>query len=786
MKRISRSVIAVLLAVLVMTVMPAQVFADSMPEYISEVKVFYDNVDGAAGYTILRDANGNPVDLNQDAGGGWGSNGDKAVYLGYKTTHDAQEAITDLALMNMKGGYSTEDYDALMDGQMKSQIAPFIESFLKAINEYRQNLKSENEENKARADYVCEFLNKFIDDDTGKGLGDLLQNETVYEMAVKKFNGLSAEEKSKTDVVKVNKEIKSSLSESEKKEHADILTILAQANGKAILLIENLVTRAADNNDTTWLERFAAINNDDLVESTKLGPVDAAKQLSKLYSDDAQLLLEMQQGFRDELAAYEEMAEIIENYDADAVEKAFDDFNNLGENASAEEIAKALKDYSDAKVKSSEYVKATQIVGIHDYFETVEYGDGTLLDFFMQDSEAFDDDITALYPLAAALTDGQKAGLEFISLRELCVIAVTDAQGYKEAETDIMPETSIYEGVDRAIYEKGGVALTSDALRKDAMSKITEDKGSLSGFTIALIALSAVSAVCMAASVIANRAFAFAENTLWQSLKNYRSGFMSYDQFITKFPSIKNFASNANMYEGDLLDATYDVKLWSENYSGLCQTGRAYSAFLSVGFTVTMVIFAGIATALAWEEMKEYYKVDFTPIPRYMIDEKDLIGYNSKGEQVVLKNQTAYYKAVESNLKSGDFKFDEIGALADMNGCVGKQWLALYAVKNEAMDPILASSLKAVVGSTDVPSGYTTGIHMFGSDAAFNLNNSLYDWNNSAPAVYVYFKTDEGAVNASGTNFTSGTLALTGGAGIALGALATALTMKPKKKKAEA
>lgn len=166
-----------------------------------------------------------------------------------------------------------------------------------------------------------------------------------------------------------------------------------------------------------------------------------------------------------------------------------------------------------------------------------------------------------------------------------------------------------------------------------------------------------------------------------------------------------------------------------------------------------------------------------------MVDEKDIIGYNSKGEKVFIKNQSAYYKAVESNLKQGDFKYDEIGALADMNGCVGRQWLALYANKNEVLEPILAASLVAVIGSTEIPQGYKTGIHMFGSDAAFNLNNPLYDWNNSAKSVFVYFKTDNIRSNSTGSTFTGGTVALTGGAGIALGALATAVAMTAQKKK---
>ncbi|MBP5755195.1 MAG: hypothetical protein J6W93_05045 [Clostridia bacterium] len=180
--------------------------------------------------------------------------------------------------------------------------------------------------------------------------------------------------------------------------------------------------------------------------------------------------------------------------------------------------------------------------------------------------------------------------------------------------------------------------------------------------------------------------------------------------------------------------------------------------------------------------MKAYYNVDFTPIPHYMVDEKDIIGYNKKGEKVMLKNQSAYYKAVECNRTESDEFYKVLGNRADMNGDVGKQWLALYAVKKELMEPILASSLKVVVDNTQIPAGYETGIHMFGTDAAFNLNSSLYDWNNDAKSVYIYFQTDDTAASTTGSIFTAGELALSGGAGIALGAVVSALAMKTKRK----
>ncbi|MBO4770210.1 MAG: hypothetical protein J5563_05450, partial [Clostridia bacterium] len=88
MKRFSVIIIALVLAILTAALMPAQVFADSIPEYISEIKVYMGDYSAAGkeGFTVLKGEDGNPVDLNQKAGGGIGSKGNVAVYLGYKTT----------------------------------------------------------------------------------------------------------------------------------------------------------------------------------------------------------------------------------------------------------------------------------------------------------------------------------------------------------------------------------------------------------------------------------------------------------------------------------------------------------------------------------------------------------------------------------------------------------------------------------------------------------------------------------------------------------------------------
>ena len=733
MKHLSRAIIAVFMAVLMGTLLPVQVFADT-PDYISEVKIGMGvNSDSALaaleGYTVLKNGN-TPVDLNNNAGkekGGTlnpGGKGNKVVYLGYKITKNRKEAITDLALMNMKGGYDVNEYEALMELQLKSQILPFVESFTKALEEYRANYNSKNRANRQRARYIHDILNKLTDDDTGGQLGDLLLNKTKYELGDKAYNALSNDEK---------------------KNHADIVTIIAQANGRATLTLENLITRAADMNDSTWLERFEETTYDDLIEQTGESLTDAKKTLARMYDDNANTILEMWEPFREELSGYDDAVNTVEKYDEAAVNAALDAINSINDNTSEAQKQKIINDYENAGKQLNAYANAKQIIAVYERLSQTEYSDSTLLDFFLQDSGDIEDDITQLYPMAAAFSKGQLTGLEFISLKDLVLIAISGEEGYSDNNLDKLESASIYEGVDRAIYEKGGVALTTEARRKKAAAYEEAEKSSSNLFNIMLYVSIGLGAVTAVSGIAALKLYMFAQ-------------------------------------KADVVYANKSYELFDKAVSAAWRNSKIATS-LTAGLSIVTGILLLITIAIDYSQMSEYYNVQFTPIPRYMVDEKDLIGYNKKGEKVVLKNQTAYYKAVQCNRTEADEMYNSIGNCADLNGDVGKQWLALYAVKNELMEPILANSLKAVTDSEQPPSGYATGVHMFGSDAAFNLNNNYYVWNNSAPSIYVYFKADDSAASTSGANFTSGTLALAGGAGLILGAAVTAIASAAVKKK---
>ncbi|MBO4860536.1 MAG: hypothetical protein J5530_03225 [Clostridia bacterium] len=752
MKRFSTVFIAIFLAVLMATLNPIRTFAANSPDYISEVKVFIGDYSTAEaeGYTLLKIGN-DPVDLNQNAGGGLGSKGEKAVYLGYKTTKNSKEAITDLALMNMKGGYDVAAYDALYEEYIKSQIIPLADEFVTMIEEFRTTYNGYNK-SKPRAQYAKSLLDKLTDDDTGLTLGTLLLNQTKYEMGDEVYNALS---------------------DSQKKEHADLITVLAQSNGKATLTIANLLVRGCDPNETTWVERFEEITYDDLIEQTGMTPTDAKKQLAKLYDDDAQQILDMWDAFVSDLNGYDSALEKLEGLDLEnarkELEKLKKDIKKLSKTEGNEElILEYVKAYDEYMAEYIETLSAIQTVCVYEFLQNEEYGDGTMLDFFLRPSDEVD--TKELYALVASLTPGQQAGLSYVSLRELIAMTITDNAEYESAEYANMEEVSIYDGVDRGIYEPGGVALTSDA-RRAGVTEAMEDKSMFSPWTISMMAVTGIATVALAAS-----AAGWIENAVKVSRINAE---------IAKTPLFEEYVDilgNAT-YEEELINIdafNLDYKSGLESFTSASRLCK----YMTIGLGIGVIILAGITTYMTWQDMKAYYNVEFSPIPHYMVDEKDIIGYNAKGEKIMLKNQSAYYKAVECNRGESAEFYSVLGNRSDMNGDVGRQWLALYSVKKDLMQPILASSLKAVVGSTGVPAGYTTGIHMFGTDAAFNLNSSLYDWNNDAPSVYVYYNVEDDAPTATGSNFTGGMLALAGGGGIALGAIVTALAMKTKRKKA--
>ena len=798
MKRLLMILTSALLCMTMLVIGPAQVLASAADnneqKYISEVKIGMGETSEQAskelladGYTILKDDSGNYADLNKNAGSKsplkQGPN-QKIVYLGYKTTADASDAITDLAVMNMRGGYSFEDYEKLVNDHMDTRIKPFVDRFIATLTEYRENLKKpQDSANYKRANYYKTLLNKLTDDDTGgKPLGDLLVNQTKYEMGDEAYNALSDEEK---------------------KNHCDILTLLMQGNGQAVMLLETQLTKSADSSDSTWLNRFRESSLDKLTEAEKkenpnMTPSEINKQLDKKYGDDAQKILDKWDAFNEILINYDTaMKKADEVIESDTGKKEV----SIDENSSDEEIVDAAVEAYKSEATMVKGGMAAEDIAVRDYLNTIEYGDGTMLEFFERDKSEFDgaENIRELYPLVDSLTGGQLAGLDFLSIKDMVVMAVSDENGFKDVDVSKIAPASIYQDVNREIYEKGGVALTDAAMRAKATANEATPAFELSKTGIVLWSCTVASGLAVAGTLIAkSQAFkgpAFdkmkrltdkvTEDTLW--IQDFVKG-----QVKTQ----RDLDSLQNMLRERMDDLTKktDYSFTDEFKTANARAG-AKSALcnkLAAGFAVIGAVLAAVSIYTTVTEMMAYYKVDFVPIPKYIVERTDITATDQKGKPVMIQNQTAYYKSVLCNRTDGSSDLEKknheiLKDRNDLNGDVGTQWLSLYSVKYKSGMPILADSLKVKMGKGDAPDGYTTGIHRFGEQNAFNLTSKLYCYNDPNDGTYIFFKNDTSTVkdlSTTGSAFSGGSLAIGAVLGIAVGVGFTMLfTVASKKRK---
>jgi len=785
MKRLLMIFTSALLCMTMLVIGPAQVVASAADnnekKYISEVKVGMGETSEQAskelleeGYTILKDG-GEYADLNKDAGAKSalkeGPN-QKIVYLGYKTTAEASDAITDLAVMNMRGGYSFEDYEKLVQNHMDTQIKPFVDRFIATLKEYRENLqKPQDSANFKRANYYKTLLNKLTDDDTGnKPLGDLLVNQTKYEMGDEAYNALSGEEK---------------------KNHCDILTLLMQGNGQAVLLLETLLTKASDSSNSTWLDRFKETSLEKLTEAVKnenpnMTPSELNAELDKRYGDDAKRILDKWDAFNEILMNYDIAVQKVKKAAGDKIE---DKNIKLTENSSKAEVKEAVIELYKSEASIVNGGLAAEDIAVHDYLETVEYGDGTMLEFFERDKSEFEDseNIRELYPIVDSITGGQLAGLDFLSVKDMVVMALANENGFKEAKLEKLKPASIYQDVNREIYEKGGVALTDAALRAKATAQEATPSFELSTLGKVLWIGTAVSGIAAAASAIAFSQLKDAA-PLKRSidLKYEMDAYLDYEDKM----GLENVLNEDEFKYTDNLEEYTELQKSAGYKSALFKSNVC--KYLAAGFTVLGAVLAGVSIYMTIEEMMAYYKVDFVPIPKYIVDRADITATNPKGETVMIQNQTAYYKAVLCNRTDGSSDLEKknheiLKDRNDLNGDVGMQWLSLYSVKYVNGTPILADSLKVKTGSGDAPEGYTTGIHRFGENNAFNLTSKLYCYNDPYDGTYVYFKNDTATVkdlSATGSLFSGGFIALGTVAGIVIGAGLTLLfTVASKKRK---
>ena len=667
------------------------------------------------------------------------------VYLCYQTTTDPKKAVRDLAVMNEKGNYSEGAYERILKEQ-RDMYSDMVNDSKAMIEEYRTNYQNDL----PTAVQAHDFMNTYIEDDSGKLFGDLMLTVSDDELT----------------------------------------EILLQANGQAVLMMQEQLAYACDTGKSTWLDRMSQINSYDTLRKQAYKACNndankADKLLKQKYNETAKIIAE---NWNDIYQHFEKVKSFTEKNGLDKMsEQELMDFYSAQEKAAA-----------DGTIDTETYVfmqEQSTLTNLAAY----KYGEGTLYDFFNRDKESVSgDNIKELYPLAASLSKGQYSALnETVSLYTLLMDAQAatvnneyengmaaelknaDDEAKEEAEEllaqqqesldnmkDIKP-ISIYEGIDRGVYD-GGVAVTS-AAQKFGESKGTEwtdsfvENGGLLGTAIGLGAgsmLSVGGAVLF--SKLARRCADGVQvhNSILKAMYNYvKKGEPSFVNQLSEetVKTIQNYPFEAiddyayyvhNLHIADfdedleltlklmktkdeLFEKTYDNpmldSLKNENQMKL----SAFYKKLEMGLAVIAIVIAVADITLTVIELYRYYNRDHLPIPKYMVD----LSYNENSETSFIA-----YRGV----------LDQHGDQGDLNGGSGKQWLALYASYDEdAGDPILAPNgdlHKGITqyGKNTTPTGYSP-LHFFGKpNAAQNLTfadgNNGWSFNDKEGGTYFFFE----------------------------------------------
>ncbi len=704
LKKHFRAALSLVLAMVLTFSTCANVFAATNKNtYIKDVVLSYGKTADEAkawltenGYEIL------DYDLNEGADDTFSTA--RAVYLGYTTTDNAEEAITDMRLMNMKGGYSVQDYQMLLDEQ-KANIRTFLDDFIVAINEYRTNYAA----GQTRAVVAHDMLNVLYDDDTQQYMGDLLLNKVKEEYTDAEWSALSEEEQAKI---------------------ADMTTIIMQANADAVTTIEQTIATATDTGDTLWIDRYDSAGSyddmlDALMEEKNLTVNEAEKQLAAEYDEDAKIIA----------AQFENYKAYLEKYtDSDV------SFETTEEELTAYQEAHADFDLVNWFAAGTQYELISKLEndGVSLY-ELVTSGD-----YDVKGADRY-----MLYPLVSCLTEGQRACLDFLPMYQIVALGINnDASAKEGAEnflTDEMKEnlkTSIYDGIDRSIFS-GDVALTNEALRLQAATgKNAVDTAwdHISGVSIALYASFALSlATTIGAWVMnirMNNIYSMYSDSLFEASQSMAGVYKQVTEIAAGGATdAETAAYNAAVIKGGgAISAGASAQRWAELFR-----------YAGVAMTCISIVLIGLSLWSTYNDLKDYYNAEFTPIPMHMVDENE----NESGEKVY-----TYYDAVKCNRVEAGFVTDAnrlLGDYGDINGDVGRQWVALYTTKDKAAGDPIKSVPVVQYKSSDIPKDSSNALSMFGENSAQNLTNEQlgYTYDDDMGGIYMFYNVDENAFAGS-------------------------------------
>ena len=763
MKNITKRIVSMMLTVCLLFLASVPVFAAEDEEYLSDLRLIYaEDYEEAEGILTDSELEGYKL-FNANLNEGTGKTG---VWLAYKTTTDIEDAITDISVMQMNGGYNEGNYQAMIQKSYQEYLE-FGENYLTAIEYFNKGIDAGH--------YLSEIAHRQLNfyNVVTEGIDDVpdFEGERLGDIF---YDGIGAN---------------------------DLATMFMEGNVYALNNIRSLIAMGVSYNEDgkTYLENVAD-------EAEKYN-ADKTIYDNEDYNDIAAMIASTIVVFRD----------MFKELEAKEVDINWND----------DEISDLEFEYMETKL-------------MEEMLSEVDYLGGKTLYQFCLDYVLNQDDYSDLYPLVAALNDGQVAMTRVAHYYDVVRYSMTLSKSEEiEAELADMEEKysetpfNVYTGVDRSIYH-GTFALTSEAYRADAFTESGLSASLFGGrngtINKAMKIVGYVGAGIVGAGLALHGYTKFstsralnAYNSIYTSkinefgfesigyVQGYREPFDNVGDAVNQMfdNALLRSNKNADDYAGYTLQQKLEyledyflenegapyadvysiVETKQSNFIGknteldaACKKMESAHSFASssMNFVYGMYIVGGLmalssAIKLGYE-IYNYYHPTYDDIPTAMVDLID-----TKDGDRYIKYDVVYEIEPQTD-----------GSLiaADLNAFQANRWNALYFTKSyEAGKPLLADEF-VISNNNNVPAEKYAPVHRFGEVVSYNLNK--YNFNDDH-TIYLSVKQSDNQKSAVadvpelvGSVFSAGYYFLAGGVGVALGVggtIGTTEIIKRKKSK---
>ena len=741
MKKMLKRILSMILVLTTLFLATVPVFAAGEDEeYLADLRLIYADdyyeaelileSSGLEGYKLF-DAN-----LNKNTN-------KTGVFLAYLTTTDIEDAITDIAIMQMNGGYNEGNYEEMIQ-QSYQEYLDFGENYLTAINYFNMGIDAGH--------YLSELafrqLNFYnvvtegieeIPEFEGNRLGDIF------------YEGIDASE---------------------------LATMFMEGNVYALNNIRSLIAMGVSYNEDglTYLDKVG-------IEAEKYN-ADKTIYNNEDYRELAELISPV-------IVAFKDMFKELEAYES--------------------EMNYADTDVTDQEVEYLEYMAMATLM------RKVNYLGGKTLYDFCKEYQVNSLDYSSLYPLLAALNEGQLAMAKVNHFYD--VVRYSIAMGESEelnAELNALEERyganpfNVYAGVDRTIF-RDTFALTSEAYRADAFTEsglAAHLCGETGFFSRVMNVVGVVGVSVFTAAIgldalfthyqnkfnsIHSRFFARFDtnNTLKHIAESGLIKDLPADYGTWKYYQLYDYIDeyiidNPNALSENQINSFYELgKSW-DNFranegNGMKTVNRmvaagdalsplVYGMYMAGGI---MTLFSAIKLGI---EINNYYHPEYADIPTAMVD---LI--ETKDGDRYIKYDVVYEAEPQA---------DGTLIAADLNAFSASRWNAMYYTKSyEAGKPLLADEF-VISNTNNVPTEKYMPVHRFGEVVCYNLNK--YNFNDDH-SIFLSVKQSDNQKSAVadvpeivGSVFSTGYFVLAGGVGIVAGAggtIGTQAIIKKRKNK---